>query len=152
MLVSHLDDAPFGKATAKGNVKSQRSRGDAFPAGDKGSHHVLSRQVAISASQALSSRLHLYRAFYQRRGLHEQGHEACKAGSRATHTLLAALFPSCMMLPLPKRAFMSFITASSALACNCESQHEAAVQTGPGNDCISLLTSGKASLGAGHTF
>ena len=132
MLVSHLDDAPFGKATAKGNVKSQCSRGDALPADDEGSHHVLSSQVAISASQALSSRLHLYGAVYQRRGLHEQGHEACKAGSQATHTLLAALFPSCMMLPLPKRAFMSFITASSALACNCESQHEAAGQTGPG--------------------
>ena len=46
--MSHLDDAPFRKATAQGNVKGQRSRGDALSAGDEGSHSVLSSQVAIS--------------------------------------------------------------------------------------------------------
>ena len=105
--MSHLNDAPLGKATAQGNVKGQRSRGDALPAGNEGSHDVLSSKVAISGLM-----------FPTIDSCISNGTKACMAGSQATHTLLAVLLPSCMMLPLPKRAFISFITASSALACN----------------------------------
>lgn len=117
---SHLNDAPFGKATAQGNVKSQRSRGNALPADDEGSLNVPSSQVAISGLRGtqLQSTSLLVLSTKQDNCMGKGTRHACTAGSQATHTLLAALLPSCMMLPLPKRAFMSFITASSALACS----------------------------------